>query len=423
MQHHDVVGRALWSAQAHMPSVDGKRTIIVSGRGAYLTTQDGKRLLDATSGLWHANVGHGREEIARAAYEQMAKLETYHVFGQFANLPALELADRVAGLAPVDDAKIFFTSGGSDSIDLACKLARRHWQLQGRTSKRVILSRTNAYHGLHAFGTSIAGIDFNREGYGTESLVPETARVPMLDLVETARVIEELGAENIAAIVAEPIIGTGGVVFPADNYLPGLAELARRNDILFIADEVITGFGRAGRMFASERFGVRPDLITMAKGLTSGYAPLGGVIVASTVWEPYFNSRDAAVLRHGLTYSGHATACAVAMANLDILENEQLLSRAEHLEIVLTKSLQPLSDHPAVQEVRTGDGFLAGVELVSQVPVDAVSRRCIDSGYLVRPLPGNTLQVCPPFIVSEDEVGQIAESIVGALDAELDRVA
>jgi adenosylmethionine-8-amino-7-oxononanoate aminotransferase len=413
----------MWSPQAHMPSVLGHRMTIVKGQGAYLWTDTGHRLLDATSGLWHANVGHGREEIARAAYDQMVQLETYHVFGQFANRPAQELAERVAGLAPVDDAKIFWTSGGSDSVELACKLARKHWQLKGRSEKRIILSRVNGYHGLHAFGTSIAGIDFNREGYGSDSLVPETARVPMLDLAETAAVIDRLGPQNIAALIAEPIVGTGGIVFPPVGYLDGLAALAKRHDILFIADEVITGFGRAGRMFACERFDVRPDIITVAKGLTSGYAPLGGVIVGRPTWEPYFDVSSPTVLRHGLTYSGHATACAVAMANLDILQREELIARADDLTETLAKAVKPLGDHQAVEEVRTGAGFLAGIELRAAVSADAVSRRCIDAGFLVRSLPGNVLQLCPPFIVSEDEIDRIADAVDAALNAEVAHLA
>ena len=180
------------------------------------------------------------------------------------------------------------TSGGSDSVDLACKLARRHWQLEGRGHKKVILSRHGAYHGLHAFGTSIAGLQYNRDGYGTESLVPETARISTNDIDEVRAQLEQIGPDNVAAIIAEPVIGTGGVVGPADGYLEGLAALAREHDILLIADEVITGFGRAGRMFGSQRYGITPDLITMAKGITSGYAPLGGVLVSPRVADRFF---------------------------------------------------------------------------------------------------------------------------------------
>jgi adenosylmethionine-8-amino-7-oxononanoate aminotransferase len=242
----------------------------------------------------------------------MVKLETYHIFGRFVNDQALGLAERLAGLAPIDDPKVILNSGGSDAIDVACKLARRHWQREGRTSKRTILSREHAYHELHAYGTSIAGLDFNREGYGTPSLVPETARVPVHDIDALAATIASIGAENIAALVTEPIQGTGGVNPPTPGYLEAVQQLCHKHDILLIVDEVITGFGRTGHMFATDRFGLEPDLITFAKGVTSGYAPLGGVLVAPKIWQPFYVD-DAAtpILRHGATYAGHATACAV----------------------------------------------------------------------------------------------------------------
>jgi adenosylmethionine-8-amino-7-oxononanoate aminotransferase len=206
---------ALWNPQAHMPSVVGQQVTIVSGSGVYVDTADGRRLLDATAGLWHTNVGHGREEIARAAYEQMKKLETYHIFGRFLNQPAAILADRIAALAPLEDAKVLLTSGGSDSIDLACKLARRHWQLEGRTTKKTILSRVHSYHGLHAFGTSVVGLEMHREGYGSDSLIPETLRVSHDDIEAVESSIAAVGSENIAAIIVEPVMGAGGISPPA----------------------------------------------------------------------------------------------------------------------------------------------------------------------------------------------------------------
>ena len=192
-------GPALWSAQAHMPSVLGRQLVVERGEGSYVLTTDGRRLFDGTAGLWHANVGHAHPALAKAAHEQMTRLETYHVFARFTNDKALELAERLAALAPIDRAKVLLNSGGSDAIDVACKLARRHWQLEGRGTKKVILSRQHAYHGLHAYGTSIAGLDFNREGYGTESLVPETARVSYDDIAQVEAAIERLGADSIAA--------------------------------------------------------------------------------------------------------------------------------------------------------------------------------------------------------------------------------
>jgi len=413
-------GGALWNPQAHMPTARAKRLVITGGEGAWLTASTGQRFLDATASLWHANVGHGREWIARAAYDQMRKLETYHTFGPFANEPALRLADRLVALGPIPGAKVMLTSGGSDSVDLACKLARRHWQLEGRGTKKVILSRHGAYHGLHAFGTSIAGLQYNRDGYGTESLVPETARIATNDIEQVRAQIEQIGTENIAAVIAEPVIGTGGVVGPADGYFDGLASLAREHDILLIADEVITGFGRTGQMFGSQRYGITPDLMTMAKGITSGYAPLGGVLVSPRVAGRFFagpSGGDAPMFRHGLTYSGHATACVVAEANLDILEEENLVDRAAHLETVLAKAVDPLRAHDLVAEVRAGDAFMAGVQLRPDVPGDDVAGACTDAGVLIRTIHGNTLQICPPFVTTEDEISLIAETITRALDA------
>ena len=337
--------------------------MIAGGSGAWLESSTGQRLLDATASLWHANIGHGRERLARAAYDQMTRLETYHTFGRFANEPALLLADRLVEIGPIPDAKVMLTSGGSDSVDLACKLARRHWQLEGRPEKKTLLSRVGAYHGLHAFGTSVAGLQYNRDGYGTESLVPETARIATDDLAEVRRTVYELGPDSIAAIIAEPVIGTGGVIGPAEGYLEGLADLCRTHDILFIADEVITGFGRTGEMFASQRWGVTPDMVTMAKGITSGYAPLGGVLVAPRVADRFFDGPDAPIFRHGLTYSGHATASAVALANLDVLDEEGLVEQSGWLEGVLAKAVEPLRDHELVEEVRAGAGFMAGIHL------------------------------------------------------------
>jgi adenosylmethionine-8-amino-7-oxononanoate aminotransferase len=407
---------ALWHPQAQMPSVVDDRLVIVGGDGAYVQTDDGRRLLDATAGLWHANVGHGRRSIAAAAADQMQRLETYHLFGKFANRPALELAERVVALGPIADARVFWTSGGSDAVELACKLARRYWQHLGCTQKRIIASRQQGYHGLHGFGTSIAGLASNREGYGSESLVPETLRVATNDLQAVQRQLEEAGPDRIAAIVAEPIMGTGGVIAPAPGYLLGLQDLCREHGILFVVDEVITGFGRAGAMFASERFGLEPDMVLMAKGITSGYAPLGGVLIAPRVWEPFFRGDDAPVLRHGLTYSGHATACAVAGANLDIIEDEGLVARTAVLERELRAALAPLADHALVAEVRCEAGFMAGVRLVADAPGELVARESIDRGVITRVIADNVLQVSPPFVVDEAELRHIAEVFAASLD-------
>ena len=321
-----ITGAALWQPQAQMSTALANRVTIVGGEGAWIETDQGVRLLDATAGLWHANIGHGRESLAVAAATQMRKLETYHTFGTFVNDQAVALADRLAAMSPIEDAKVFFVSGGSDAIDTAAKLARRFWQLQGQTNKRIIVSREWAYHGLHGFGTSIGGIPYNREDYGSESLIPETARVPANDADALEAEILRLGPDRVAAVFAEPIIGTGGVILPAPGYLQRVEQICEEYDVLFVADEVITGFGRTGAMFATELFDLHPDMVVVAKGITSGYAPLGGVLIGPRVWEPFF-AEGAPIFRHGVTYSGHATACAVAQANLDVLESEQLVAR------------------------------------------------------------------------------------------------
>lgn len=414
-------GSALWHGQAQMPAAGRTRLTITGGDGAYVTTDDGRRLLDATAGLWHANVGHGRESIARVAYEQMCRLETYHCFGRFTNGPAQQLADRLAGMGPIRDAKVMLTSGGSDSVDLAAKLVRRHWQLEGRPERTVIVSRERGYHGLHAYGTSVAGLEYNREGYGTDSLVPDTVRIPTHDLDAAKGVLTDLGPDRVAAVVTEPVIGTGGVHGPRPGYLSGLQELAREIGALFVVDEVITGFGRTGRMFACERWGLEPDLVTLAKGLTSGYAPLGAVLVSPRIADRFFTDPPAGppapMFRHGLTYSGHATACAVAQANLDILDAEGLVARAAVLEGVLEKALDPLRAHRLVAEVRAGAGFLAGVALTPDVRADDVAAACIEAGVALRAIHENTLQICPPFVVTDDEVAQVAGTVTAALDA------
>jgi adenosylmethionine-8-amino-7-oxononanoate aminotransferase len=415
-------GPALWSAQAHLPSVLGRQLVIERGVGSYVFTSDGRRLFDGTAGLWHANVGHAHPELALAAYEQMSRLETYHIFARFTNDKALELGERLAALAPIDRSKVILNSGGSDAIDVACKLARRHWQLEGRGTKKVILSRQHAYHGLHAYGTSIGGLDFNREGYGTESLVPETARVSFDDIAQVEAVIERLGADSIAAIVSEPVQGTGGVNPPVDGYLEGLQRLCREHDILLILDEVITGFGRTGEMFAATRFGVEADMITFAKGVTSGYAPLGGVLVAPRLWEPFYvESPSTPVFRHGATYAGHATAAAVALANLDVLERDRLVPRVRELEDVLRTHLVGLEQRQeGVVDVRVG-GFLGGVTLAEHISAERVADRLIELGFISRPLRGNTLQLSPPYIVTDQEVGDYVAAIEQAVAEEAHR--
>ncbi|WP_346921195.1 aspartate aminotransferase family protein [Glutamicibacter creatinolyticus] len=407
-----VDGPALWPAQAQTSSVLGRQLVVERGEGSWLYTTDGRRLFDGTAGLWHANVGHSHPELAQAAYEQMLKLETYHIFARYSNDKALALAEQLAAVSPIDRAKLILNSGGSDAIDVACKLARRHWQREGRTSKKIILSRDFAYHGLHGYGTSIAGLEFNREGYGTESLIPETARISFNDPAQVEELINRVGAQNIAALVTEAVQGTGGVNPPAPGYLEAIARLCRENDILLILDEVITGFGRMGTMFAAEYYGLEPDMITFAKGVTSGYAPLGGVMVSPRLWEPfYLDSPDTPIFRHGATYAGHATACAVALKHLEILERDQLVPRVAELESVLRQALEDLAARvEAVTEVRSA-GLLGGVTLDASLSAEQVCDDLVELGFIGRPLRGNTIQISPPFIITDAELHSLIDAI------------
>jgi adenosylmethionine-8-amino-7-oxononanoate aminotransferase len=404
----------LWHSQAMMPAVRHHERLIVRGEGAYVWDEHGNRLLDATASLWYCNVGHGRAEIADAVDAQMRVLETYHSFQQFATKPAVALADRLAAMAPIDDPRIFLTSGGGDSVEAAAKLSRRYWDVVGRPQKRVIVSRELCYHGLHGFGTGIAGLEFNRTGQG--ELVPDAERVATNDAEAFASLVAERGADSIAAFFCEPIVGAGGVIHPADGYLEHVQQICRENDILFVVDEVITGFGRAGEMFASDRYGIEPDIMLMAKGVTSGYLPLGAIAVAEPVWAPFWNQDDPQMFHHGITYSGHASACAAAMANLDILEREELPQRSRSLERPLADALAVCAADPRVSEVRAGVGLLAAIEFHDPAHASAAAERCLDAGVILRVIANGALQVSPPLMIEEADIALLAEVLASEID-------
>jgi adenosylmethionine-8-amino-7-oxononanoate aminotransferase len=397
-----------------MPTVKRRQVVFDRGEGCYLWDTDGNRYLDVPASLWYANVGHGRAEIADAVAAQIRKLESYSSFGSYTTTPTLALAERLADLVPIDGAKIFLTSGGSDGIDVAAKLARRYWSAVGRPDKKAVVSRDLAYHGLHAFGTSITGLEFNREGLGR--LIPETMTVPTHDTAALAALFEAEGT-RIAAFFCEPVLGTGGVILPAPGYLAEVQRLCRAHDVLFVVDEVITGFGRTGAMFATGLFGLEPDLIVMAKGITSGYLPLGAVAVSPRVAAPFWADDSPLLFRQGLTYAGHATACVAAQANLDILEREGLVDRVASLGRHLAAAVAPLADHPLVTDVRAGVGLLAGIQVRDAEVADKVARLCFDRGYVMRVITNATLQISPPFTVEEHEIDGIVTTIAEALDA------
>jgi putrescine aminotransferase len=409
----------LWHAFADMSAVDmGGELNIVRGEGHHIWDEDGRRYLDATASLWYCNVGHGRLEIADAVARQMRDLAAYSTFQDLTNPPARALVERLGALVPVPDSAVFLTSGGSDSIETATKIARRYWHLAGQPDRQILIRRQRAYHGMHTAGTSLAGIQANREGFG--ALLEGIVEVPWDDAPALRAEIDRLGADRIAAFFCEPVIGAGGVFPPPAGYLEATRKVCREAGVLFVADEVITGFGRCGTWFASGRWNLEPDLIVCAKGITSGYLPLGAVIAAPRVWEPFWGE-GAGMFRHGYTYSGHATAAACAVANLDILERDGLVDRAKGLEVELAEALAPLADHPLVSEVRAGTGVLAAVQIdpqrlaVDPTVLPRVVPVCRRHGIMTRTLATGAIHVSPPFTLDRAGLEELADGLDAAL--------
>jgi len=409
---------AFWHPFADMSAVAGHDFVLASGDGAYVFDTAGRRYLDATAGLWFCNIGHGRAELGEAAARQMATLASYSNFGDLTTAPTLALADRLAALSGLDGAKVFFTSGGSDAVDTAVKMVRRYWALLDQPERTTIITRTRSYHGMHVAGTALAGIPANRDGYGDLDL--GVANCAWDDAEDLARVIAACGPERVAAFFCEPIIGAGGVYPPPAGYLEAVRELCRQHGILFVADEVITGYGRTGAMFGSLRWDLKPDLILTAKGLTSGYLPMGAVIVGASVAEPFW-TRPGLLWRHGYTYSGHATAAVVAMANLDILEGEHLVERVAEVQLAMAAALTPLGQHDLVHAVRAGVGLLGAVQLRPDALAERpdlglqVVRRMRQAGVITRMLADGSVQLSPPFVVTRDDLQTIAQALDEAL--------
>jgi putrescine aminotransferase len=409
--------RSFWNPMANMGAIRERATVtVVRGEGATVWDDEGTAYLDAIASLWYCNVGHGRAELAEAAAAQIRQLESFQTYERYTSPPAEELAQRVAGLAPMEGAKVYFTAGGGgDAVDTAAKLSRAYWAAVGKAGKHVIVSRQFAYHGSNAYGTALGGMAALVEPYGR--LVPDVEQVAWNDADALAETIDRVGADHVAAFIAEPVVGAGGVMLPPPGYLEAVQQICQQREVLFIADEVITGFGRLGEWFGSHRLGIMPDLMTCAKGITSGYIPLGAVVTSSRVAEPFWAAGTEHVFRHGYTYSGHSTACAVALANLDVLEREQLLERVRDLEPVLESALRPLESHPLVAEVRAGLGLLAAVELSDPAKLARVVDEARARGVLLRGLRGVALQISPPFVITEDEIATLARVIGESLDA------
>ncbi len=418
--------------------------IITEAKGVHLWDSEGNKILDGMAGLWCVAVGYGREELVEAASKQMRQLPFYNTFFQTAHPPVLELAHAISQLAPAGMNHVFFTGSGSEGNDTMLRLVRHYWACKGQPNKKIIIGRDNGYHGSTVAGASLGGMKFMHEqgdlpipgiahipqpywfGEGGEQS-PEEFGIWAADQLEQK--ILELGEENVAAFIAEPIQGAGGVIIPPETYWPRIKEILAKYDILFVADEVICGFGRTGEWFGSQYYDLKPDLMTIAKGLTSGYVPMGGLIVSDKVFDVIEAHGD---FNHGFTYSGHPVAAAVGLENLRILKDEGIVERVKaETAPYLQQRLRELADHPLVGEVR-GLGMLGAIELVQDkatrkrfsgdVGVGMICRgHCFNNGLIMRAV-GDTMIIAPPLVISRAEIDELVEKARKCLDLTWEQV-
>jgi putrescine---pyruvate transaminase len=388
---------------------------IVRGEGCRVWDSEGRSYLDGTASLWYCAAGHGRREIIDAITAQLSELEAYHTFARFTNRPEQQLAELLLDLEPIPDGRVFFTCGGSEAIDTALKLVRAGHKAAGDGGRSVILSRHYAYHGVMLGGTSAGGLPANRDPFGT--LLPDFFQVERDSLEAMRGAVAYHGPERVAAILTEPVIGAGGVFPPPEGYLQGLRELCDESGALLILDEVITGFGRLGSWFAAHRYGITPDAMTFAKAVTSGYLPLGGVVIGPRL-RSWFEADGDYMLTHGNTYAGHPTCCAAGIANLRLMRSEQLPERAAAAGARLRAGLDQLVGRAGVAEVR-GEGLVQAIGLQPPLAAGAVTEALLTRGVIGRALPyANSVAFSPPLIVSDEEI----EELVAATSAVLDEL-
>ncbi|MDR6678992.1 aspartate aminotransferase family protein [Pseudomonas oryzihabitans] len=409
--------------------------IITKAAGVHLWDSDGQRILDGMAGLWCVNVGYGREELVEAASRQMRELPYYNLFFQTAHPPALELAKAIAELAPEGMNHVFFTGSGSEANDTVLRLVRHYWAIKGQPEKRVVIGRWNGYHGSTMAGASLGGMAAMHEQGG---LLPDIVHIPQpywfgeggekspeefgiwaADQLEQK--ILEVGEDRVAAFIAEPIQGAGGVIIPPESYWPRVRQILAKYDILFIADEVICGFGRTGEWFGSQYYGNTPDLMPIAKGLTSGYVPMGGVVVRDEVVKVLDEGGE---FYHGFTYSGHPVAAAVALENIRILRDEGIVDRVRSSTApYLQKRWAELADHPLVGETR-GVGMVAALELVRDKQTRAryedgagmlCREHCFRNGLVMRAV-GDTMIIAPPLVITHESIDELVTLARRSLD-------
>ncbi|NWA84688.1 aspartate aminotransferase family protein [Pseudomonas poae] len=419
--------------------VKGPR-IITKAHGVYLWDSEGNKILDGMAGLWCVAIGYGRDELADAAAKQMKELPYYNLFFQTAHPPVLELAKVISDIAPAGMNHVFFTGSGSEGNDTMLRMVRHYWAIKGQPNKKTIISRKNGYHGSTVAGASLGGMTYMHEqgdlpipgithiaqpywyGEGGD-MSPEEFGVWAANQLEEK--ILELGVDNVGAFIAEPIQGAGGVIVPPETYWPRIKEILAKYDILFVADEVICGFGRTGEWFGSDFYGLKPHMMTIAKGLTSGYIPMGGLIVHDDVVAVLNEGGD---FNHGFTYSGHPVAAAVALENIRIMRDEKIVKRVhDETAPYLQKRLRELADHPLVGEVR-GVGMLGAIELVQDKAtrkryegrgVGMICRTfCFENGLIMRAV-GDTMIISPSLVISKAEIDELVTKARQCLDLTL----
>lgn len=406
--------------QEHGPAI-----IFKDAEGIYVEDIDGKKYIEGMSSLWNVNIGYGRKELGEIAKEQIEQLSFSSAFSTYSHEPAIKLAAKVAELTPGDLDTVFFTSGGSEANDSAIKLARHYWNIQGQPERRKIISRKKAYHGVAIGATSATGIP---EFWKFAGLSPEFHHVDTTSSEELKKIIEKEGPETIAAFMAEPILGAGGVIVPPENYFKEVKEICDQHGILFIADEVITGFGRTGKMFGMENWGVVPDMMTVAKGISSGYIPLGGVVMSNKVHQVLKDKTDG-TLFHGYTYSGHPVASAVALKNIEIIENENLVENTNNMGEVLLEGLQKLEEELTVLGDGRSVGLLAAIEVYKNAETkehfDAkhaplIVQEAANRGLICRAVTydeADTVVLAPPLIINKEQVEEMLSILKEAIVA------
>ncbi|MAB00190.1 MAG: aspartate aminotransferase family protein [Stappia sp.] len=414
--------------------------VITSARGVWLTDSEGKQYLDGMAGLWCSQVGHGREEIVEAVEKQMRELDYYNTFFKTTHPPVVELADKLASIAPDNFNRVFFCSSGSEANDTVFRMVRTYWDLMGKPEKKAIIGRWNGYHGSTLAGTSLGGMTA-MHGQGDlpvpgvhhvaqpywfgEGAAMDPGEFGIWAARELERKIDELGEGAVAAFIAEPIQGAGGVIIPPDTYWPEIMRICRERDILLVADEVICGFGRLGRWFGSQYYGIEPDLMPIAKGVSSGYLPIGGVMVSDRVADAFIEKGGE--FFHGYTYSGHPACCAAALANLEIMQREKLVERvADDIGPYLQKKWIALGDHPLVGEARMV-GLVGALELVPDkgapatrfAPVGEVGTLArdisFDNGLVMRAV-RDSMIISPPLVLTHEEADELVERAEKTLD-------